>query len=656
MGEGRFDVAITRGRVCIESSNVLSSIAKDTRVTEWMIQEGETRVALRGRWYSIAFKPWLTKKELQDARKEASQNYFWIKVLDVPIDAFCYLESAAEHLIGQVLKVYPSERDARTPQLINVRMDMALESLPRLKESISFTTFQGQLIELKVANAQTPWCTRCRRYFHVSDNCTRQGRRRAPSPAPSSSSSSRSSYHSGSRGGRRSGGRPPSPAGSAGRRSASPPRSHSREEGRPEQPTYSGPLRPLGGSSHSAQPGATGMSVRDNPSFSPFVRGERKEAEGSSPRAEGATGVRSMVLGENEDRNCVFTPWKGLGGGEVATSSRNPQGPLGRVNASASSSQGPRLETTPTKLRRRLSEDMGAVRIAEEIEAEPSTSSTPTQPKPSAHGSLKRNRRQTTNSKSGDRDWEKHLLPLLFVATAEGNKVVDANDEVTSLKKEVEKLRLQASSSCNEIRNGGGRSNRNDEVIARMMQEHEEMKAKVEQFAVTARRIQSLEEEIKSLKQMREDALKEGKDWRKEALRPGNKHGCVAMTPDSKLRSHPPTVSAKSVAKPAGDPTEQAQLHRLEVVSLKELRLQELNRRREAEQELEKAKEVIARMEAEKARQIPCSDLRERMEEVEGCSGLRTRRESRRLRPDWQMPRRMTGKDLSRKRSVNFAI
>ncbi|GBG85006.1 hypothetical protein CBR_g39470 [Chara braunii] len=205
-----------------------------------------------------------------------------------------------------------------------------------------------------------------------------------------------------------------------------------------------------------------------------------------------------------------------------------------------------------------------------------------------------------------------------------GKKVVDANEEVSSLKKEVKKLRLQARSSGVEIKGGGVRSTGNDEAIACIMHEHEEMKAKVEQVAGTAGRIQLLEEEIKLLKQMREEALQEAQVWKKEALRPGNKRGCIAMTPDSKLKSHLPTTPAKSIARPAGNPMELTQLHRLEVASLKELRLQELNRRREAEQELDKAKEAIARMEAEKTRQTSCSNLRERMEEAAGCTVQRT--------------------------------
>ncbi|GBG82638.1 hypothetical protein CBR_g35005 [Chara braunii] len=173
MNEQRFDPAITRGRVCIESSNVLSYVAKDKRVADWMKEEGSFRVALKRRWYNIAFKPWLTKVEIQEAKKELEKTYFWIRVVDVPIDAFCYLESAAAASIGPVIKVYPPEKNASTPRLINVRMDIAIESIARLKETLEFMTFQGQVIELQVANALSSWCSKCRKYFHSEEQCTR---------------------------------------------------------------------------------------------------------------------------------------------------------------------------------------------------------------------------------------------------------------------------------------------------------------------------------------------------------------------------------------------------------------------------------------------------------------------------------------------------
>ncbi|GBG79843.1 hypothetical protein CBR_g30108 [Chara braunii] len=184
LGEKRFDEVIMRGRVCIESSNVLSYVAKDKAVTEWMFEEKEIRVALRGRWYSMAFKPWMTKAEIQDARRDEDRQYFWIRVIDVPIDTYCYLEAAAEGAIGPVRKVYPPEQDARTPRLINVRLDIAIEVLSRLKESFEFTTFQGQVITVQVAHARSPWCSKCRRFFHLADQCPRRQRRRSPSPTP----------------------------------------------------------------------------------------------------------------------------------------------------------------------------------------------------------------------------------------------------------------------------------------------------------------------------------------------------------------------------------------------------------------------------------------------------------------------------------------
>ncbi|GBG77127.1 hypothetical protein CBR_g23453 [Chara braunii] len=258
LGEGRFDPSVMRGRVSIESSNVLSYIAKDVRVVELMLQEGE---------------------------------------------------SVVESSIGHVLKTYPSEKDARTPRLINVRMDLSLEALPRLKETISFTTFQGQLIELKVANAQTPWC---------------------------------------------------SPTG-------------------PQQT-----VDPYG-------------NIRVNPFFSP---------------------LRDQAMGVQNGHN-------------VAASNGQLQQryveQMGQQSSGApdpsSSSQRPRTDTTPTKQRRQIGENDDVVRIEEEVDEKHSVTSLSKsgelRMKEQGLSPLKRNRRQST--KGGDCEWEKHLLPLLFITTVEGN-------------------------------------------------------------------------------------------------------------------------------------------------------------------------------------------------------------------------------------------
>ncbi|GBG74216.1 hypothetical protein CBR_g17929 [Chara braunii] len=158
-----------------------------------------------------------------------------------------------------------------------------------------------------------------------------------------------------------------------------------------------------------------------------------------------------------------------------------------------------------------------------------------------------------------------------------GRKLTDSNDAITALKKEVENLRLRASGSGAAVNNCGNTSISNDELIARLLQEHEQMKVKMGQAADTSRRVQMMEDEIKALRSKHDEAIAEVETWKKEALRPGIKRSCTAMTPDPKLRSQPLTTPMKSAVKPAGDPAELVQLHRLEVNSLKELRLQELN-------------------------------------------------------------------------------
>ncbi|GBG84176.1 hypothetical protein CBR_g38149 [Chara braunii] len=319
MGEERFDPVITRGRVCIESNNVLSYIAKNARVTEWMLQEEETRVALRGRWYSIAFKPWLTKKEIQDAKRDTTQIYFWLRILDVPIDAYCYLESSVEHSIGQVMKVYPPEKDARTPQLINVRIDMALEALPRLKETIFFITFQGQLIELKVANAQTPWCSRCRRFYHLVEDCPRQQRRRDPSLIPSVSSSASEGQQSSSHGARSQGRGNSEAQRLTGRHSRSPEKSSSSKGSRVErrrfkQPVYSSTLHPLGGGGPTTSQGRTeGMFVRNNPFFSPGTRTPHNSNGGIVLTSSSKFGHHKSASGDKDSRRGLTSPARELG-------------------------------------------------------------------------------------------------------------------------------------------------------------------------------------------------------------------------------------------------------------------------------------------------------------------------------------------------------
>ncbi|GBG75962.1 hypothetical protein CBR_g21204 [Chara braunii] len=239
--ERLFDSAISRGRVKMESANVLTYIAKDARVATWKKEKEIDKILLRRKWHTIAFKPWLTKTELEEERRQEQQKYFWIPCIDVPVDAYCYLHSAASRSIGEVHRVYPPERDSQKPQLINVRLDIVAEARENIKDSLSFVTCQQQEITVAVATALTPWCDTCRIFFHLPATCPRnrsrprqqrsgsndrqserrerspsmedrrsRERRRSPSPAPSedSVSSSESRGPSVIGGGGGAGGRP----------------------------------------------------------------------------------------------------------------------------------------------------------------------------------------------------------------------------------------------------------------------------------------------------------------------------------------------------------------------------------------------------------------------------------------------------------------
>ncbi|GBG69840.1 hypothetical protein CBR_g4668 [Chara braunii] len=103
--------------------------------------------------------------------------------------------------------------------------------------------------------------------------------------------------------------------------------------------------------------------------------------------------------------------------------------------------------------------------------------------------------------------------------------------------------------------------------------------------------------------------------------------GCITLsTPVAKsnlrpVRSTPLKSSVTSV-----DLKRVADMHRLEVETIQEIHIREFNARREAEQELDKAKERIAqlerdRIEKDKATRTPCSNLRGKMDEAATAKG-----------------------------------
>ncbi|GBG75881.1 hypothetical protein CBR_g21123 [Chara braunii] len=196
------------------------------------------------------------------------------------------------------------------------------------------------------------------------------------------------------------------------------------------------------------------------------------------------------------------------------------------------------------------------------------------------------------------------------------NKGSNASEvEIEKLKKQIEDLRVnQRHGLTNPGASTSAPTTGNDALLARILQEHDDMKDTVRGCC--------------RLRQSREEALQEAETWKKEALKSGNKRSRIATSPSSSLKMPPAATPAKGLQ----------EIHNLEVEALKALRLKELNWRWEAEQENERLKQQQREMEREHARlkeelskrgqdkRTPLSSFRERLDEADGpADGLGAR-------------------------------
>ncbi|GBG80390.1 hypothetical protein CBR_g30758 [Chara braunii] len=198
--------------------------------------------------------------------------------------------------------------------------------------------------------------------------------------------------------------------------------------------------------------------------------------------------------------------------------------------------------------------------------------------------------------------------------------------KIQVLEKKIQGLKVAQSTMA---RNDGASTTkmgvRDDALLARILQKHEEMKAKMDVATAANKRVESLEEALRVLKQQHEDAVLEAENWKKEALQTGNKRSRMATSPTSTLKIPSSTLKISPDATPrktpverVEDPSQLMQLHTLEVNALKELRLQKLNRRQEAEQENAKLKEELAKLAASKS--VPKSAFQQKLDDAEGSA------------------------------------
>ncbi|GBG86286.1 hypothetical protein CBR_g41280 [Chara braunii] len=145
MSRRLFDPSIRRGRVKFEGPNVISYVAKAIEVATWLVQKATIKLALRGKEYSVLVKPWMTKPELKELKLREAETNFWIVALRVPLDAMCYLPSAAEGLFGGVKMMHPLEVDRVKPKLMNIKLDMDPSARFRVENSLTIESPKGEL-------------------------------------------------------------------------------------------------------------------------------------------------------------------------------------------------------------------------------------------------------------------------------------------------------------------------------------------------------------------------------------------------------------------------------------------------------------------------------------------------------------------------------
>ncbi|GBG85668.1 hypothetical protein CBR_g40400 [Chara braunii] len=99
-----FSQDFKRGRVKVESPNVVSYVPRAQDITDWMLRKKTDFIDFAGTTYRTDFKPWLTRAEIRDWRQLINQDTFWVVAVGVPPDEMPFLHVHVEKAIGKVLK------------------------------------------------------------------------------------------------------------------------------------------------------------------------------------------------------------------------------------------------------------------------------------------------------------------------------------------------------------------------------------------------------------------------------------------------------------------------------------------------------------------------------------------------------------------------
>ncbi|GBG70161.1 hypothetical protein CBR_g6292 [Chara braunii] len=177
LGSERFPRETRRGRVKIEGPNALSYVAKSREVANFMISEGGVEIPTRQAnvSYEVQFKPWMTRAEFRDLRRQEDDRIFWVIAVQVPLDDMSFIYAQIEIAIGKIEWAHPPDVDPDRPALVNARFDLASDARGNMKGKMRIITSKGDDLEVCLACSTTPKCRTCQQFFHTEEECRRRG-------------------------------------------------------------------------------------------------------------------------------------------------------------------------------------------------------------------------------------------------------------------------------------------------------------------------------------------------------------------------------------------------------------------------------------------------------------------------------------------------
>ncbi|GBG89641.1 hypothetical protein CBR_g49430 [Chara braunii] len=179
-----------RGRIKVESPNVISYVPRAQVISDWMLRKKTDAIDLAGITFRTDFKPWLARAEIRNWRQLIGQSTFWVVAVGIPLNEMPFIHVHVEKVIGKIVKEHKLEADDTDTKLVNLRFDIGPACKTNMTDKIMMQTFQGDVLEIRLADADSKYCKRCRTFFHTEASCRRAGRR--PDQGASSSSQGQS--------------------------------------------------------------------------------------------------------------------------------------------------------------------------------------------------------------------------------------------------------------------------------------------------------------------------------------------------------------------------------------------------------------------------------------------------------------------------------